>query len=358
MGTRSGIRGEIQFNIAGDSTHVFSSPKMERACTVKGCISMVFLTEFIRWDDPRVDRNYVVENCKSGSENFYVVSEMVNTRSRPLNEGEMPEDISSNPNPVVRVANVVPPGMPPIFTGPEEMIPRVELASTNPVIQDANPQADMVASVMQMVTSAMEKQQEAFLKMLEDRDASLKRPEVVAENAVAGTGGTGGENRTKGVVVLEAGQTGKGCSYKSFMGCKPPEFAGADDPVACMRWLREMEQAFRACGCDESHKLNFGSQMLRVMEEYCNEQEMDLIEDEFRALSKGDLSVKEYTLIFMEKLNLVGHVAPTEKEKMKAYLKGLPADMGNRVHNSKDTNLREIIEEAKIMERVYARDKE
>ncbi|KAI3745932.1 hypothetical protein L6452_08344 [Arctium lappa] len=29
MGTRSGIRGEIQFNIAGDSTHVFSSPKME-----------------------------------------------------------------------------------------------------------------------------------------------------------------------------------------------------------------------------------------------------------------------------------------------------------------------------------------
>ncbi|KAI3678319.1 hypothetical protein L6452_37606 [Arctium lappa] len=53
-----------------------------------------------------------------------------------------------------------------------------------------------------------------------------------------------------------------------------------------------------------------------------------------------------------------GDVAPTEKEKMKAYLKGLPADMGNRVRNSKATNIREIIEEAKIMERVYAKDKE
>ncbi|KAI3697694.1 hypothetical protein L6452_30790 [Arctium lappa] len=96
----------------------------------------------------------------------------------------------------------------------------------------------------------------------------------------------------------------------------------------------------------------------KVMEEYCNEQEMDLIEEEFQALTKGELTVKEYTRLFMEKLNLVGHVAPTEKEKIKAYLKGLPADMGNRVRNSKATNLREFIEEAKIMERVYAKDKE
>ncbi|KAI3678320.1 hypothetical protein L6452_37607 [Arctium lappa] len=158
----------------------------------------------------------------------------------------MLEDIFSNPNPVARVATVVPPSMPPIFTGEMEHIPRVELASPDPVMQEANPQRDMVASVMQMVTSAMDNQQEVFLKMLEERDASLRRPEVVAENAVAGSGRTGDGIRTEWVLAIETGPASKGCSYKSFMGCKPPEFAGADDPVACMRWLREIEQAFRA----------------------------------------------------------------------------------------------------------------
>ncbi|KAI3728938.1 hypothetical protein L6452_17583 [Arctium lappa] len=85
---------------------------------------------------------------------------------------------------------------------------------------------------------------------------------------------------------------------------------------------------------------------------------MDRIEEEFRTLKKGSLVVREYTCQFMEKLGLVGHVAPTKKEKIKAYLKGLPADMMSMVCNSKASNLRETIEEAQIMEDVYARGKE
>ncbi|XP_024992449.1 uncharacterized protein LOC112526393 [Cynara cardunculus var. scolymus] len=181
---------------------------------------------------------------------------------------------------------------------------------------------------------------------------------------------------------------GRTCSYKTFLCCKPPEFVGFDDPMACMNWLQEIEQAIRACDCDEGQKVKFGSQMLRgaaltwwnivistievteltkmiwttfkkkVMEEYCNEQEMDRIEEEFRTLKKGNLSVRDYTRLFMEKLNLVGHVAPTEKDKMKAYLKGLPADMMIMVRNSRASTLREAIEEAKVLESVYVKGKE
>ncbi|KAI3707604.1 hypothetical protein L6452_26230 [Arctium lappa] len=117
--------------------------------------------------------------------------------------------------------------------------------------------------------------------------------------------------------------------------------------MVCMNWLREIEKAFRACDCEEGQKVKFGSQMLK-----------DLIEEEFRSIKKGNLSVREYTRLFMEKLNLVGHVAPTEKEKVKAYLKGLPTDMMAMVRNSKATTLRETIEEAKLMEDVYARKRE
>lgn len=84
---------------------------------------------------------------------------------------------------------------------------------------------------------------------------------------------------------------------------------------------------------------------------------MDRIEEEFRALKKGSSSVREYKRRFLEKLSLVGHVAPTEKEMIKAYLKGLPADMMSRVRNAKASTLRETIEKAKIIEDVYAQDK-
>ena len=70
------------------------------------------------------------------------------------------------------------------------------------------------------------------------------------------------------------------------------------------------------------------------------------------------MSVRDYTRLFMEKLNLVGHVAPTEKDRMKAYLKGLPTDMMVMVRNSRASTLRETIEEAKVMESVYVKGKE
>ncbi|XP_024989258.1 cellular nucleic acid-binding protein-like [Cynara cardunculus var. scolymus] len=47
-----------------------------------------------------------------------------------------------------------------------------------------------------------------------------------------------------------------------------------------------------------------------------------------------------------------------KKEKMKAYLKGLPQNMMVMVRNSKASTLREAIEGAKIMESVYNKGRE
>ncbi|KAI3681430.1 hypothetical protein L6452_36225 [Arctium lappa] len=95
----------------------------------------------------------------------------------------------------------------------------------------------------------------------------------------------------------------------------------------------------------------------KLLEEFCNKRTMDRIEKEFRSLVKGSLTVREYTRQFMEKLGLVGHAAPTEKDKMKAYLNGLPADMQSMVHNSKASNLREMVEESQYMEEMFAKSK-
>ncbi|KAI3758767.1 hypothetical protein L6452_06339 [Arctium lappa] len=95
----------------------------------------------------------------------------------------------------------------------------------------------------------------------------------------------------------------------------------------------------------------------KVMEEFCNERAMDCIIDKFRGLKKGNFLVKEYNKLFMDKLGLVGHLVPTERKKIKAYIKGFPTKMMNMVRVSKVATHREAIEEAQLVEDSYGASK-
>ncbi|KAI3707648.1 hypothetical protein L6452_26275 [Arctium lappa] len=275
---------------------------------------------------------------------------MVNTRNRP--EGQ---DATASTADQPRVANnELPPPLVNALGGGPEFIPHRNIATTHPVMEEVTPKTRMMDRMMQAMNAAMAQQQEMFMKLLEDRDASNRRPETVEEN------------------VILAGSR---------------EFKGTDDPLVCMNWVREMEQAFRSSECGESQKAIFGSQMLRgtalswwnvysssveatvlaklswstfkekLMEEFCNERALDRLEEEFRNLRKGNMSLREYNIQFTDKLGLVGHLVPTEKEKIKAYTKGLSSEMKNLVRVSKASTLREAIEEAQLVEDSYGPNK-
>ncbi|KAI3720629.1 hypothetical protein L2E82_31620 [Cichorium intybus] len=58
-----------------------------------------------------------------------------------------------------------------------------------------------------------------------------------------------GESRARAVKETPGGEASikkVGCTYKSFLGCKPKEFSGTDDPVKAMEWIMHMEKVFRA----------------------------------------------------------------------------------------------------------------
>ncbi|KAI3669693.1 hypothetical protein L6452_41033 [Arctium lappa] len=312
---------------------------------------------------------------------------MVSTRGRPRRRVDGLEATTSTADQPEGVEVVVRPPVQQILGGGPKVILRVDLASSHPVIRDASSPSKLMASMMLAMREEMAKQQEFLLKVIDDRDVNNRRSETVVKNIVAGSGGAGTGVRAEERRIFNAPGSGKSCSYKSFLGCGPPEFSGSDDPIMCVKWIRAVEQAFGSFECGDDQRVRFGTQLLRdtaliwwnviqstltpavlaqlswaefkkkLLEEFCNERTMDRIEKEFRSLVKGSLTVREYTRQFIEKLDLVGHAAPTEKDKMKAYLNGLPADMQSMVHNSKASNLREMIEEAQYMEEMFARNK-
>ncbi|KAJ9535652.1 hypothetical protein OSB04_un001201 [Centaurea solstitialis] len=52
-------------------------------------------------------------------------------------------------------------------------------------------------------------------------------------------------------------------SYKVFLSCAPPKYEGSDDPIITFSWIREMEQTFTSCDCDEEHKVPYAVRQLK-----------------------------------------------------------------------------------------------
>ena len=137
------------------------------------------------------------------------------------------------------------------------------MENPDPIMTEVMPETRMLENMMRAMNAAMAQQQEHFMKLLEDRDANNRRHETVGENVLVGSGGIRTGTPTEGVVTLTVTPPGKTCSLKTFQSCKPPEFHSTDDPVKCMNWLREMEQAFLMCECTNDQKAKSASHMLK-----------------------------------------------------------------------------------------------
>ena len=101
--------------------------------------------------------------------------------------------------------------------------------------------------------------------MMEDRDFSHRRNETVGENAGNGSGGAELVVVTEETRVIGGKEKEKasGCSYKTFLSCKPPEFAGTTESIRCIHWLKEMEMAFDASKYNENQRVKYASHMLK-----------------------------------------------------------------------------------------------
>ncbi|KAI3740912.1 hypothetical protein L2E82_31387 [Cichorium intybus] len=129
-----------------------------------------------------------------------------------------------------------------------------------------------------------------------------------------------GESRARAAKETQGGEASTkkvGCTYKSFLGCKPKEFSGTDDPVKAMEWIMHIEKVFRISKCADDDKVEFVTNQLtsgalhwwqtyyksldldssqlvpweqfktKFNEEYCSEVAMQKLEDEFLHLEQG-----------------------------------------------------------------------
>ncbi|CAI9298905.1 unnamed protein product [Lactuca saligna] len=50
---------------------------------------------------------------------------------------------------------------------------------------------------------------------------------------------------------------GRGSSFRTFINCKLPTFEGGESVVACLRWIRKMDQTFQSGEFTEDQNMNY-----------------------------------------------------------------------------------------------------
>ena len=170
----------------------------------------------------------------------------------------------------------------------------------------------------------------------------------------------------------------RGGTYKTFLSCQPPSFKGGEDPLECKRWIRKIEQTFRAACVADSQKANYAIHLLggealewwdsvyesmtvearigltwenlveRINLKYCDEGLMMLVEREFLDLKKGSMSIAKFNTTFTEKLQFSRHLCPSKKSLVTRYAEGLPFVFSNTVRNQ--STLEAAMGVAKVVE--------
>ncbi|KAD6796236.1 hypothetical protein E3N88_07132 [Mikania micrantha] len=171
-------------------------------------------------------------------------------------------------------------------------------------------------------------------------------------NRIQGHGNNSGH--TTGEASGNTGTTSD-CSYKSFVGCKPPSFTGVEGAVGLIQWLEKMETTLDISGCPKHHKVRYAagsfskwaltwwnSQIrargrdealamswadfkILLRNEFCPKHELQKLEVELSNHVMKGADHMTFTTRYHELVPLVPEMVPTLEKLIDRYVVGLPS---------------------------------
>ncbi|GKC20639.1 putative reverse transcriptase domain-containing protein [Tanacetum coccineum] len=134
------------------------------------------------------------------------------------------------------------------------------------------------------------------------------------------------------------------CTFAGFMKCNPTIFHGNEGAVELCRWFEKTETVFGISECAEERKVKFTADTLQGRAlTWWNSQEIQRMEHELWNLKVKDFDISAYTQRFHELVQLCPEMVPTERKKIKAYIRGLTDNIKGTIIRSKPTSLNEAV---------------
>ncbi|GJT28865.1 reverse transcriptase domain-containing protein [Tanacetum coccineum] len=170
-----------------------------------------------------------------------------------------------------------------------------------------------------------------------------------------------------------------GCSYKTFTTCNPKEFDGKGGAVALTRWIEKMESVFENSGCTANQRVRYAASCFinkaltwwntqvqargreaaigmswndfkaLLVEEFCLNNEMEKLENEFWNHTMVGANNVAYTDRFHELAKLVPHLVTPESSRIKRYIHGLVPQIRGMLRVTQLTTIQSAILTAGIL---------
>ncbi len=200
---------------------------------------------------------------------------------------------------------------------------------------------------------------------------AIAQHEATRANSSGGSGGVGRRRTSEN--EDEAENPNHGCSYKTFMACKPWNFKGSEGAVGVVRWIEKMESVLDISGCSEDQRVKYSTCTFQdealtwwnlqvqtlgrdaayhlswtelksmLMEKYCPRSELLKLEAEFWNLAMVDANITAYTTRFHELSRLVPHMVTPEYKRVERYIWGLSPKIRSMVTASAPATIQSAV---------------
>jgi hypothetical protein len=158
-------------------------------------------------------------------------------------------------------------------------------------------------------------------------------------------------------------------SIKQFTLCNPPKYSGDEGATALLQWFESIESTFVVSECPDHLKVRYATTVLTkraltwwngqkiiygmeeiselewiefkslMLDEFCPDNEIAKLEEEFNGLKQLGGDHNTYTNRFHELSLLVPHQVTPEFRSVRKYIKGLPIEVKNHVTASRPDSL-------------------
>jgi hypothetical protein len=180
-------------------------------------------------------------------------------------------------------------------------------------------------------------------------------------------------NAAQGNPEGQTANNNQGCSYKTFMSCRPKEFFGTEGVVGLLSWIESMESVLHISKCAAGDRVEYAACMLQgraltwwnnqiqsrgreasysltweefkklLTEEYCPKDALQKLESEFWNHSMTGTNIDQYTARFHELARLVPHMVTPEEKKIDRYIWGLAPEIRGMVTAANPTTIQSAV---------------
>ncbi|GKB31847.1 putative reverse transcriptase domain-containing protein [Tanacetum coccineum] len=157
-----------------------------------------------------------------------------------------------------------------------------------------------------------------------------------------GGNGNGNGNRGEYSYNFRGFMPARECKYQDFMKCQPLNFNGTEGVVGLTHWFEKMETVFHISNCPEKYQVKYASCTL-LNKVYCPINEVQKIETELWNLAVKGNDLTAYTRRFQKLVLLCTRMVPSEEDKVKRFIGGLPDNIQGNVIAVEPTQLQDAI---------------